>query len=125
MNSRMMLFLSSMLLAVAALSGASSAKAADFNLSVGGGNNGYRYHDYRTVDPVYGTWYPETTSSYVYSNNAYTSPTYVTPYVYSTPSVEFNSWYGNGYRSHSGSYGGGRGYSGGGYSSGNRGGSRR
>jgi hypothetical protein len=92
------------------------ASAADvhFGVGIGGHNHYYHNHDYVTVDPSYSTWYSDNTTPYsYYDNNTYTDSTYVDPYVYSTPGVEFNSWYGGGYRNHGSYYNGGHGYSGG------------
>lgn len=119
----------SIFLALFFIAGAQKAEAADFRFSVGGGHDGYRYHDYRTSDSAYGTWYTTDSTPYVYSGNGYSSgysgyngysgTTYVTPYVYSTPSTGFSTWYGDGYRYGGNSYGSGRGgYYGGGYNSG-------
>lgn len=109
-------------LALFLIAGAQKAQAADFRISIGGGHDGYRYHDYRTSDSTYGTWYSTDSRPYVYSGNGYSGysgTTYVTPYVYSTPSTGFTTWYGDGYRSSGNSYGSGRGgYYGGGYNSG-------
>jgi len=128
MKPRVILSVFPALLVVFMIAGAQKAAAEDVHIGVGvgvsGGNN-YRYHDYRTSDSSYGTWYPSTTvyggySGSSYYGGGYYGNSYSTPYVYATPSVQFNTWYGDGYHSgHGGSYSG-NGYYGGGYRSSGR-----
>ncbi len=118
MKSKMMLSLMPVFLAVFVLVGAKQAQAVDVRIGIGtGGSHYYRGSNviqYRTADPVYSTWYPETTTSYVYTPRYYSSPTYYdngygygytapTTYVYSSNSTGYNSWYGSG-RSGNGGY---------------------
>lgn len=135
MKSKVMFCFSPMMLALMMISGAGSAQAADVHFGVGiGDHGGYRHHEYRTTDSGYTTWYPDSTTTYVYDNGTPNTvysdssySTYSTPYVYTTPSVGFNTWYGDGYHNHGGgSYHGG-GYYGGGFHSGGsyHGGGRR
>lgn len=93
------------------VSGNKAEAAVSVGISVGEGRHYYRGDTivYRTVDPGYSTWYPEyrTTREYptVYRSSTYyesdryqSSPsygTYTTPYVYSSPSVDFNVWFGS------------------------------
>jgi hypothetical protein len=105
-----------MLLAMFMLAGISNADAAvSVGIGVGGGHHYYGdggVIQYRTSDPVYSTWYPDSSTTYVAPPVYYSSPTYVyDPYIYSTPSVGFSGWFGSGDRGHS-RYSG-RGYSGG------------
>ena len=134
MKSRVHLAMLPVLLAMIVL--ASSKKAEAFDVGVGvnvGGGHHYRNGavvEYRTSDPAYTTWYPDSDSSYVYAApTTYYDNTYVdtTPtYVYSTDSTGYVGWYGGGRSGHGGNYGGGRGErGGGGRSSGGGGGHRR
>lgn len=109
------LYLLSTLFVLFMFAGIQKAEAADVNFSVGLGGG---HSHYNTYDTGYNTWYPSTNSYGYYGNsgygNSYYGNSYYQPYVYSTPSVGFSSWYGDGYRSNSGSYYGGRsGYGGG------------
>lgn len=88
----------------------SDAKAVDIGVGVNIGG-GHHYHrsgvvEYRTSDPVYTTWYPETTTSYVYTPSYYDT-TYVAPstYVYTTPEPSYSVWYGSGRSGRGGWYG--------------------
>ncbi|HLX61497.1 MAG TPA: hypothetical protein VKX17_09475 [Planctomycetota bacterium] len=117
MKPRVILSLFPVLLVLFVIGGAQKAGAVEIGVSVGGGyHHGYR--DYRTVDPVYDSWYSSDATSYGYTDNIYVEPTYVDPYVYVSPSVGFDTWYGDGYRGHGGSYSGGHSGYGGGRSSG-------
>jgi hypothetical protein len=116
MKQRMMLSLFPLLLAMFMLAGSNTAEAAvSVGIGIGGGHHysgGGAVVEYRTSDPVYTTWYPDSSVTYVAPPVYYSSPTYVyDPYVYSTPSVGFNAWFGSDNR-HSRYTG--RGYSGGG-----------
>src|SRR5579872_209125 len=118
MKSRAFLAMFPVLLAIIVL--ASSNKAEAFDVHVGVGIGGHHYRDgavvqYRTADPVYSTWYPDSDSSYVYvaptqttyyDNNVYVDPT--PAYVYTTESSGYDGWYGGGRSGHGGNYGGGR-----------------
>lgn len=122
MKSKMMLSLMPVFLAVFVMVGAKDAKAVDVGVGINLGGSSH-YHrggtvvEYRTADPVYTTWYPETSSSYVYTPSTYyTTPTYYdngygysTPstYIYSTNNSGYNGWYGSGRSGHGGYYGGG------------------
>ncbi len=124
MKSRFILSLFPALLAVAMFAGVNNAQAVEIGIGVGGGgyHHEYRHHEYNTVDPVYNTWYPDSGTTYDYGDGAYTGTTYVAPYVYATPSVEFGGWYGGGYRNGGGNFGGDRGGYSGGHSRGSSGG---
>jgi len=124
MKSRIVLSLFSALLAISLLTGAQSAQAVEVGVNLGGGGHGY--HNYRTYDNSYNSWYTTDGTPYVYSNYSYpssyySSDYYSSPYIYSSPSVDFGGWYGGGYSNRGGSYGGHGGY-GGGRSSGSHGG---
>jgi hypothetical protein len=110
------------LLAMIMLAGSKKAEAFDVGVSIGGGHHyrGGTVIQYRTSDPVYSTWYPESSSSYVYVptysssyygngygyryGNGYSNSSYI----YSTNSGDYNGWYGGGRSGHGGYYG--RGY---------------
>ena len=91
------------LLAMLLLLGGNKAEAANIGFSVG--ESHHNPHSgaviqYRTTDPGYSTWYPDHNTTYVYPDP---SPTYyATPYVYTTPSVDFDVWFGSDGRRHSG-----------------------
>lgn len=126
MKSKVKLSLFAALFALLLGAAAQKAEAADVRFSVGEGHRWSGNREYRTGDSAYGTWYPNDGTTYVYSNsyygngysNGYYNNSYSTPYVYTTPSVQFGTWYGDGYRNHGGSYSGGRNGYGGGYSGG-------
>lgn len=93
----------------------SKAQAVDIGVGVGIGG-GHHYHnggvvEYRTSDPAYSTWYPDTSSSYVYTpSDTYVSDGYDSgysdsTYIYATDSRDYNGWYGNGRSGHGGYYG--------------------
>src|SRR5579862_1532073 len=115
MKPRMILPMLPVLLAMIMLASSKKAEAFEVGVSVGGG---HYYHngavvEYRTTDPAYATWYPDSTTSYVYAPTVYDDAYVSTPYVYSTDSVGFGGWYGGGRSGRGGNYGGGRGGGGG------------
>ena len=120
MKPRMILPMLPVLLAMIMFAGSKKAEAVDVGVGIGvGGGHHYRNGglvEYQTVDPVYNTWYPDSTASYVYPDTTYvnTGYGYADPYVYSTDSVGFGGFYGGGRSGHGGNYGGGRGGGGGG-----------
>ena len=132
MKSKIISTLFPVMLAMLMFAGAKNALAVDVGINLGGGHHSYRSYNYRTSDPVYSTWYSDSSPSYGYYDNSYSGNSYYgnsyygnsysTPYVYSSPSVSFGSWYGDGYRNHGGSYSGGRSGYGGGYRGGSSGG---
>jgi hypothetical protein len=111
MNSRLALPLFPVLL-VMLMVACSNQAAAEVSVGVTLGGGDRYYHrgggvvTYRTVDPVYSTWYPDSSTTYVappvYYTSPYTTypaPTYYTaPYVYvePTPSISFGAFFGSG-----------------------------
>lgn len=107
------------LFGVIALAGAAyEAQAVDVNVGVGVGHrrNGGSF-SFSTGDSAYQTWYPAQTQTYVYTQPTYVSPTYSSttygttyyqpaPYVYTTPSVGVNAWFGGNdrYRNYDNNY---------------------
>jgi hypothetical protein len=112
MKPRLILPLFPILLALFMIAGSKAEAAVSVDISIGGGHHytrGGTVVEYRTVEPGYTTWYPDSSPTYV-APTVYTtyttSPTYVydsAPYVYTTPSVEFNGWFGSGGSRHYGS----------------------
>src|SRR6186713_229828 len=117
MKSKMILSLMPVFLVVCVIVG-ERAQAIDVGVGINLGGS-TRYHRsgtvvYRTVDPVYTTWYPERTTSYDYTPTYYSSSYYdggygygyTTPstYVYSTNSTRYNDWYGSGRTGRGGTY---------------------
>jgi hypothetical protein len=107
MRLRLILPLFPILLAMLMLAGGNKAEAAvSVGFSVGGDHhyyhNGGAVVQYRTVDPGYSTWYPDYGTTYVYPDTYYASPYYSTPYIYTTPSTDFNVWFGSDGRRHYG-----------------------
>ena len=121
MKPRFILPLFSILLAMLIGASGNKAEAADgVRITIGGGQHrprGGGVVQYRTVDPGYTTWYPkyDTSRDYpvVYQTSPYRSEVYQrspyygnysTPYEYrtSTPSVDFNVWFGSDGRRHYG-----------------------
>ena len=98
MKSRFILPLFPILLAMFMLAGIGTAEAAvSVGVEIGGGHHYSGGGVYTTVDPGYSTWYPDSSTTYVAPTVYADTSTYVyDPYVYSTPSVEFNGWYGGG-----------------------------
>lgn len=118
MKSKIILSLCPVFLAMLMCGGAQNAGAVELGVNIGGGH-GFHGHDYRTHDNGYDGWYGND-GNYVYSDGVTTDNTYVDPYVYSSPDVGFDTFYGGGYRDHGGNYGGRGGYSGGHSSGGGR-----
>lgn len=112
MKSRMILPILPVLLAIVMFVGSKEAAAFDIGVSVGDGHRSHRYRDrgyvqYRTSDPVYSTWYPDTHTSYVYvpTRSYYSDGYYGNSYIYSTNSSNYNGWYGSGRSGRGGHYG--------------------
>jgi hypothetical protein len=110
MKSRMFLSTLPVLLAMIVFASNEKAQAFDLGISVGDHHH-YRGSvvQYRTADPAYTTWYPDSSTTYVYtpSDSTYydNGPGYVTPYVYTTESSNYGDWYGTGRSGHGGNYG--------------------
>jgi len=109
MKPRIVLPVLSALLAAVVFAGGNKAEAVEVGVGVGVGIGGHHHFrdgvvEYRTVDPVYSTWYPDDVVTYDY-------PVVETPYVYGTDWGDFGVWYGGGRGGHGGHYGyrGGRG----------------
>lgn len=117
MKSRLALPLFPVLLVMLMVACSNQAAAeVSVGLSVGDGDRYYHRggssYRYRTTSPVYSTWYPDysptyvaprvyTTSPYYYSSPTYySSSTYYSPYVYRepAPSVGFGLFFGSGGR---------------------------
>lgn len=101
--------LSLFLLAVLFSAAPQALHAVEVNLSAGSrhhGRDGGVGLSFRTGDPTYSTWYPNstTTTTYNYSSpySTTTTTTYNTPsYTYRTPSPSFGVWFGGDrYRDH-------------------------
>lgn len=117
MKFKMILPMVPVFLALFMFAGSKSAQAVDVNVQLGGGHHyrGGNVVEYRTVDPVYNTWYPDTTQSYVYTSpttsydSGYSSGYSTGPYIYSTETSSYGGWYGGGRSGHGGYYGDRRG----------------
>jgi hypothetical protein len=109
MRSRMLWTLFPFLLVMLFVCSSQAQAEVSIGIGIGGGHHYYRdggVVTYRTADPVYTTWYPDSTPTYVappvyYSDpypTYYSSPTYYsTPYVYrAEPSVSFGAFFGSG-----------------------------
>lgn len=111
MKSRLALPLFPILLVMLMVACSNQAAAeVSVGVSVGGGDRYYHRGGavvtYRTADPVYSTWYPDHSPTYVVPR-VYTTPTYYAaptyysaPYVYRepAPSFSFGAFFGSGGR---------------------------
>lgn len=113
MKSKIVLSLFPTLLAMLVIAGAQKVEAAESSDTPSGGRHVYCHHDYHSSDPVYSSWYPSESKSYVYPGTQTQAGRYKSTYIYTSPTNSFDTWYGNG-RSANTRAGGSSGYSSGG-----------